>query len=100
MKLLRVFRTENGRSNGLIACCVTFFIISFILLGIRPLTASKPFERESVLESLLDLLRSGMRDLDVMQSSTANGAWEHGIWQARQDIFTVRESLVRSNSPV
>lgn len=62
-----VFRTSNGRNNGLMALC--------------------PFERGALVGEFVGLVTKGLSDVDVMESSSANGT-SYQIWQGRQGNFT------------
>ncbi|KIW59388.1 hypothetical protein PV05_03841 [Exophiala xenobiotica] len=63
---VQVFRTENGRNNGLLACC--------------------PFERGVAVGEFVGLVTRGLRDIDVMQSFGPAGIYQ--IWQGRQGNYT------------
>ncbi|KAK6362397.1 hypothetical protein LTS17_012894 [Exophiala oligosperma] len=63
---VQVFRTENGRNNGLIACC--------------------PFERGAAISEFIGIITSGIRDLDVMQATGGGGMYQ--IWQGRRGNCT------------
>ncbi|KAF6830895.1 SET domain-containing protein [Colletotrichum plurivorum] len=63
---VQVFRTPDGRNNGLVALC--------------------PFERGAAIGEFVGLVTKGLRDTDVMDSSTGVRAYQ--IWQARQGNFT------------
>lgn len=62
-----VFRTSNGRNNGLISLC--------------------PFERGALVGEFIGLVTKGLSDVDVMESTSANGT-KYQIWQGRQGNFT------------
>ncbi|KAH6677020.1 SET domain-containing protein [Plectosphaerella plurivora] len=63
---VQVFRTTDGRNNGLIALC--------------------PFERGAAIGEFVGLVTKDLHDLDVMDSST--GVRGYQIWQGRQGNFT------------
>lgn len=62
-----VFRTSNGRNNGLMALC--------------------PFERGALVGEFVGLVTKGLSDVDVMESTSANGTG-YQIWQGRHGNFT------------
>lgn len=62
-----VFRTANGRNNGLLALC--------------------PFERGALVGEFIGLVTKGLSDVDVMESTSASGT-NYQIWQGRQGNFT------------
>ncbi|TDZ40550.1 SET domain-containing protein [Colletotrichum trifolii] len=63
---VQVFRTPDGRNNGLTALC--------------------PFERGAAIGEFVGLVTKDLRDMDVMDSSTGVRAYQ--IWQGRQGNFT------------
>ncbi|KAL0936104.1 set domain protein [Colletotrichum truncatum] len=63
---VQVFRTADGRNNGLMALC--------------------PFERGAAIGEFVGLVTKDLRDMDVMDSSTGVRAYQ--IWQGRQGNFT------------
>jgi hypothetical protein len=63
---VQVFRTTDGRNNGLVALC--------------------PFERGAAIGEFVGLVTKDLQDLDVMDSST--GVRGYQIWQGRQGNFT------------
>ncbi|KAF4832438.1 SET domain-containing protein [Colletotrichum tropicale] len=63
---VQVFRTPDGRNNGLSALC--------------------PFERGAAIGEFIGLITKDLRDMDVMDSSTGVRAYQ--IWQGRQGNFT------------
>lgn len=62
-----VFRTSNGRNNGLMALC--------------------PFDRGVLVGEFVGLVTKGLSDVDVMESTSANGT-SYQIWQGRHGNFT------------
>ncbi|KIW42966.1 hypothetical protein, variant [Exophiala oligosperma] len=63
---VQVFRTENGRNNGLLACC--------------------PFERGAAIGEFVGVITQGIRHLDVMQCS--GPAVTYQIWQGHKGNYT------------
>ncbi|KAI1632716.1 hypothetical protein F4809DRAFT_653059 [Biscogniauxia mediterranea] len=63
---VQVFRTPNGRSNGLLALCA--------------------FERGAAVGEFVGVITKGLQDVDVMESTT--GTTNYQIWQGRQGNFT------------
>ncbi|EKG18962.1 hypothetical protein MPH_03778 [Macrophomina phaseolina MS6] len=63
---VQVFRTPNGRNNGLIACC--------------------PFERGIAIGEFVGLVTKGLSNMDVMQGETNGRTYQ--IWQGRQGNYT------------
>ncbi|OHE90396.1 SET domain-containing protein [Colletotrichum orchidophilum] len=63
---VQVFRTSDGRNNGLMALC--------------------PFERGAAIGEFVGLITTDVQNLDVMDSSTGVRAYQ--IWQGRQGNFT------------
>ncbi|KAL1619633.1 hypothetical protein SLS54_006570 [Diplodia seriata] len=63
---VQVFRTPNGRNNGLVACC--------------------PFERGTAIGEFVGLVTRGLHNMDVMQGETNGKAYQ--IWQGRQGNYT------------
>ncbi|KAH6656958.1 hypothetical protein BKA67DRAFT_553832 [Truncatella angustata] len=61
-----VFRTADGKNNGLLALCA--------------------FERGAPIGEFVGLITKGLRDVDVMESSTPTSSYQ--IWQGRQGNFT------------
>lgn len=64
--LVQVYRTQNGRNNGLLALA--------------------PYERGCAIGEYVGLITKGVRHLDVMDCSTASANYQ--IWQGRQGNFT------------
>ncbi|KAK4152169.1 histone-lysine N-methyltransferase [Chaetomidium leptoderma] len=68
---VQVFRTSNGRNNGL--------------------QALAPFDRGTAIGEFVGLVTSGLQDVDVMSSSSTRaggGNRTYQIWQGRQGNFT------------
>ncbi|EXJ71732.1 uncharacterized protein A1O5_05541 [Cladophialophora psammophila CBS 110553] len=63
---VQIFRTDNGRNNGLLACC--------------------PFDRGTAIGEFVGVITKGLRDLDVVQMSGPAGVYQ--IWQGRQGNYT------------
>lgn len=63
---VQVYRTPNGRNNGLIACL--------------------PFERGTAVGEFVGQVTSGLSGLDVMVGQTGSDAYQ--IWQGRQGNYT------------
>ncbi|OLN88063.1 SET domain-containing protein [Colletotrichum chlorophyti] len=63
---VQVFRTPDGRNNGLTALC--------------------PFERGAAIGEFVGLITKDLQNMDVMDSSTGVRAYQ--IWQGRQGNFT------------
>ncbi|KAI0967461.1 hypothetical protein F4678DRAFT_475182 [Xylaria arbuscula] len=63
---VQVFRTPDGRNNGLMALC--------------------PFERGSAVGEFVGVITKGLQDVDVMENTT--GSTKYQIWQGRQGNFT------------
>ena len=64
---VQVFRTDDGRNNGLIACC--------------------SFERGAAVGEFVGLVTKGLEDMDVMQCEGMPGV-TYQIWQGRKGNFT------------
>ena len=64
---VQVFSTEDGRNNGLIACC--------------------SFERGAPIGEFVGIVTKDLEDVDVMQSQGAAGV-SYQIWQGRKGNFT------------
>ncbi|CAJ2510307.1 Uu.00g050100.m01.CDS01 [Anthostomella pinea] len=65
---VQVFRTLNGRSNGLLALCA--------------------FERGAAVGEFVGVVTRGLQDVDVMEGANAAGSTTYQIWQGRQGNFT------------
>lgn len=63
---VQVYRTPNGRNNGLVACL--------------------PFERGAAVGEFVGQITSGLSNLDVMVGQTESGSYQ--IWQGRQGNYT------------
>ncbi|KAM0719883.1 hypothetical protein Q7P37_004018 [Cladosporium fusiforme] len=63
---VQVYRTPNGRNNGLIACL--------------------PFDRGTAVGEFVGQVTSGLANLDVMVGQTGAGSYQ--IWQGRQGNYT------------
>lgn len=63
---VQVYRTPNGRNNGLIACL--------------------PFERGIAIGEFVGQVTSGLSNLDVMVGQTESASYQ--IWQGRQGNYT------------
>ncbi|KAI1308845.1 hypothetical protein F5Y03DRAFT_83786 [Xylaria venustula] len=63
---VQVFRTPDGRNNGLLALCA--------------------FERGSAVGEFVGVITKGLQDVDVMENTT--GSTTYQIWQGRQGNFT------------
>ncbi|KAI1347965.1 hypothetical protein F5Y01DRAFT_231102 [Xylaria sp. FL0043] len=63
---VQVFRTQDGRNNGLMALCA--------------------FERGAAVGEFVGVITKGLRDVDVMESTA--GSTNYQIWQGRQGNFT------------
>ncbi|TGJ80468.1 hypothetical protein E0Z10_g8294 [Xylaria hypoxylon] len=63
---VQVFRTPNGRNNGLMALCA--------------------FERGAAVGEFIGVITKGLQDVDVMENAT--GSAKYQIWQGRQGNFT------------
>ncbi|CAK4033844.1 SET domain-containing [Lecanosticta acicola] len=63
---LQVFRTPNGKNNGLLACC--------------------DFERGAAVGEFVGQITSGLANLDVMVGQTDRASYQ--IWQGRQGNYT------------
>jgi hypothetical protein len=63
---VQVYRTPNGRNNGLIACL--------------------PFDRGTAVGEFVGQVTSGLSGLDVMVGQTESDAYQ--IWQGRQGNYT------------
>jgi hypothetical protein len=63
---VQVYRTPNGRNNGLIACL--------------------PFERGAAIGEFVGQITSGLSNLDVMVGQTESASYQ--IWQGRQGNYT------------
>lgn len=64
---VQIFRTENGKNNGLIACCA--------------------FDAGKAVGEFLGLITKGLADVDVMQSQAGDNE-PYQIWQGRCGNFT------------
>ncbi|KAK6071261.1 SET domain-containing protein [Seiridium cupressi] len=62
-----VFRTPDGKNNGLLALCA--------------------FERGAPIGEFIGVITKGFRDVDVMESTTPSSG-NYQIWQGRQGNFT------------
>lgn len=65
---VQVFQTENGRNNGLIACC--------------------SFPRGNAVGEFVGLITKGLSHIDVMQSRASEDGEPYQIWQGRCGNFT------------
>jgi SET domain len=65
---VQVFRTSNGRNNGLIACC--------------------SFERGAAVGEFTGRITKGLTDVDVMQNQAGPDNEPYQIWQGRHGNFT------------
>ncbi|RWA13295.1 hypothetical protein EKO27_g1836 [Xylaria grammica] len=63
---VQVFRTPDGRNNGLMALCA--------------------FERGAAVGEFVGVITKGLQDVDVMEDTT--GSAKYQIWQGRQGNFT------------
>ncbi|KAI1124481.1 hypothetical protein F5Y10DRAFT_249363 [Nemania abortiva] len=63
---IQVFRTPDGRNNGLMALCA--------------------FERGAAVGEFVGVITKGLQDVDVMENTT--GSSHYQIWQGRQGNFT------------
>ncbi|KAJ2965460.1 hypothetical protein NUW58_g10882 [Xylaria curta] len=63
---VQIFRTPNGRNNGLMALCA--------------------FERGAAVGEFVGVITKGLQDVDVMENTT--GSTRYQIWQGRQGNFT------------
>lgn len=63
---VQVFRTPNGRNNGLVACL--------------------PFDRGTAIGEFVGQITSGLANLDVMVGQTESASYQ--IWQGRQGNYT------------
>ncbi|KAI0100105.1 hypothetical protein GGR51DRAFT_379245 [Nemania sp. FL0031] len=63
---VQVFRTTDGRNNGLMALCA--------------------FERGAAIGEFVGVITKGLRDVDVMENTTGSAGYQ--IWQGRQGNFT------------
>ncbi|KAI3325161.1 hypothetical protein HD806DRAFT_492223 [Xylariaceae sp. AK1471] len=63
---VQVFRTPDGRNNGLVALCA--------------------FERGAAVGEFVGVITKGLQDVDVMENSTSSTNYQ--IWQGRQGNFT------------
>lgn len=63
---MQVYRTPNGKNNGLLACCA--------------------FERGAAIGEFVGQVTSGVANLDVMVGSTDRASYQ--IWQGRQGNYT------------
>lgn len=63
---VQVYRTPNGRNNGLVACL--------------------PFERGAAIGEFVGQVTSGLSNLDVMVGQTESASYQ--IWQGRQGNYT------------
>lgn len=64
---VQIFRTDNGKNNGLIACC--------------------SFERGQAVGEFVGMITKGLADVDVMQSQAGENE-PYQIWQGRCGNFT------------
>jgi hypothetical protein len=65
---VQVYRTPNGRNNGLIACL--------------------PFERGTAVGEFVGEVTSGLHNLDVMVGQTEESATCYQIWQGKKGNYT------------
>lgn len=63
---VQVFRTKNGRNNGLISCCA--------------------FERGAAIGEFIGLVTKGLDGVDIMQAQADQGKYQ--IWQGREGNHT------------
>ncbi|KAI1825582.1 hypothetical protein F4861DRAFT_182845 [Xylaria intraflava] len=63
---VQVFRTSDGRNNGLMALCA--------------------FERGAAVGEFVGVITKGLQDVDVMENTA--GSTNYQIWQGRQGNFT------------
>lgn len=63
---VQVYRTPNGKNNGLLACC--------------------PFERGSAVGEFVGSITSGLANLDVMVGQTERASYQ--VWQGKQGNHT------------
>lgn len=63
---VQVYRTPNGRNNGLVACL--------------------PFDRGTAVGEFVGQITSGLANLDIMVGQTESGSYQ--IWQGRQGNYT------------
>lgn len=63
---VQVYRTPNGRNNGLLACCA--------------------FERGAAVGEFVGQITSGLANMDVMVGQTDRAAYQ--IWQGKQGNYT------------
>lgn len=63
---VQVFRTKNGKNNGLIACC--------------------PFDRGTAIGEFVGLITNGLDGVDTMQAAADQGGYQ--IWQGREGNHT------------
>lgn len=63
---VQVFRTKNGKNNGLIACC--------------------PFDRGTAIGEFIGLITKGLDGVDIMQATAEQGRYQ--IWQGREGNHT------------
>lgn len=66
VSLVQVFRTSNGRNNGL--------------------QALAPFDRGTAIGEFVGLITNDLQDVDVLSSSTGSRTYQ--IWQGRQGNYT------------
>lgn len=64
---VQIFRTENGKNNGLVACC--------------------SLDRGRAIGEFVGLVTKGLADVDVMQSQAGDHE-PYQIWQGRRGNFT------------
>ncbi|KAK5093411.1 hypothetical protein LTR70_004771 [Exophiala xenobiotica] len=64
---VQIFRTDNGKNNGLVACC--------------------SFERGQAVGEFVGMITKGLADVDVMQSQAGENE-PYQIWQGRCGNFT------------
>ncbi|KAL9017996.1 MAG: hypothetical protein Q9185_004665 [Variospora sp. 1 TL-2023] len=65
-RAVQVFRTKDGRNNGVVACC--------------------PFERGAAVGEFIGLITSGLSGIDVMEGRVGDRSYQ--IWQGREGNFT------------
>ena len=83
---VQIYRTDNGRNNGLLACCVSrkFCIRHHLLASF--LTISQPFERGVAIGEFVGTITRGKNNVDVMEESTQRGDYQ--IFQGHEGNFT------------
>ncbi|KAL8956422.1 MAG: hypothetical protein Q9193_006062, partial [Seirophora villosa] len=65
-RAVQVFRTKDGRNNGVVACC--------------------PFERGTAVGEFIGRITSGLSGIDVMEGRVGENTYQ--IWQGREGNFT------------